>query len=137
MELPVFQLVPVAPCPVAEKSGLSLLMLTLEISAHIGKISSQPSLLQAKQAHLSQPFLTREMQNNEEEMATHLGKIRMISYLVRWKHSSPTPCECLDRVCTQYTRWNDITALKSVPSDKFKDSTLSCRNQSSSAGCST
>ena len=65
LELPVLQFVPIAPCPVAghrwKESGPILLTPTLEIFISIYKVPSQPSLLQAKQAQLPQPFLIGEM----------------------------------------------------------------------------
>jgi len=65
MKLPMLQFVPVAPCPVAghhwKESGPILLTPTLQIFVSIYKVPSQPSLLQAKQAKLPQPFLVEEM----------------------------------------------------------------------------
>jgi len=65
MELPVFQFVPIAPCPVAghhrEESGPILVTPTLEIFIGIYKVPSQSSLLQAKQAQFPQPFLIGQM----------------------------------------------------------------------------
>ena len=64
-ELPVLQFVPVAPCPVTghhwKESGPVLLTPTLQIFTGISKVPSQPSLLQAEQAQLPQPFLVGEM----------------------------------------------------------------------------
>ena len=64
-ELPLLQFVPVAPCPVAghhwKESGPILLTPTLQIFRSISKVPSQPSLLQAEQAQLPQPFLIGEM----------------------------------------------------------------------------
>jgi len=64
-ELPMLQFVPVAPCPVAghcrRESGPIILTPSLKIFMGIYKILSQPSLLQAKQAQLPQPFLVGEM----------------------------------------------------------------------------
>ena len=61
----VLEFVPVAPCPVAghhwKESGPILLTPTLKIYMGIYKVPSQPSLLQAEQAQLPQPFLTGEM----------------------------------------------------------------------------
>jgi len=65
MELLTLQFVPIAPCPVAghhwKESGPILLTPSLKIFRGVYKIPSQPSLLQAKQAQLPQPFLVREM----------------------------------------------------------------------------
>ena len=62
-ELPMLQFVPVAPCPVTghhwKESGPILLTPTLQIFRGISKVPSQPSLLQAEQAQLSQPFPRR------------------------------------------------------------------------------
>ena len=64
-ELPLLQFVPVAPCPVTghhwKESGPVLLTPTLQIFICIDKVPSQPSLLQAEQAQLPQPFLTGDM----------------------------------------------------------------------------
>ena len=64
-ELPVPQFVPIAPCPVTGDHWKELIPIlltpTLQIFVGIYKIPSQPSLLQAEQAQLSQPFLVREM----------------------------------------------------------------------------
>jgi len=61
LELPMLQFVPVAPCPVDghhwKESGPIFLTPTLKILIGINEIPSQPSLLQAKQAQLPQPFL--------------------------------------------------------------------------------
>jgi len=65
LELPLLQFVPVAPCPVSghhwKESGPVLLIPTLQIFIGISKVPSQPSLLQAEQAQLPQPFLLGEM----------------------------------------------------------------------------
>jgi len=65
MELPILQFMPIAPCPVAghhwKESGPILLTPTLQIFIRIYKVPSQPSLLQAEQAQLPQPFLIAEM----------------------------------------------------------------------------
>jgi len=65
MELPLLQFVPVAPCPVAghhwKESGPVILTPTLKMFTGISKVPSQPSLLQAEQAQLPQPFLVGEM----------------------------------------------------------------------------
>jgi len=65
MELPLLHFVPVAPCPVTghhwKESGPVLLTPTLQIFRGISKVPSQPSLLQAEQAQLPQPFLVGEM----------------------------------------------------------------------------
>jgi len=65
LELPPLQFVPVAPCPVAghywKESGPILLTPTLQIFRSISKVPSQPSLLQAEQAQLPQPFVVGEM----------------------------------------------------------------------------
>jgi len=64
-ELPMLQFMPVAPCPVAGHhwKGFRPILLTPTLKIFIGiyKIPSPPSLLQAKQAQLPQPFLIREM----------------------------------------------------------------------------
>ena len=60
-ELPMLQFVPIASCPVTghhwEGCGPILLTPTLKMFISIYKVPSQPSLLQAKQAQLPQPFL--------------------------------------------------------------------------------
>ena len=65
MELPVLQFVPISPCPVAghhrKEFGPILLTPTLQIFIGIYKGPLQPSLLQAEQAQLPQPFLIAEM----------------------------------------------------------------------------
>jgi len=65
MELPMLQFVPVAPCPVSghhwKEFGPILLTPTLEIFISIYEVPLQPSLLQAEQAQLPQPFLIGEM----------------------------------------------------------------------------
>jgi len=65
MEIPLLQFMPVAPCPVSghhwKESGLILLTSTLKIFIGIYKVTSQPSLLQAEQVKLPQPFLIGEM----------------------------------------------------------------------------
>jgi len=65
IELPKLQFVPVAPCPVAghhwKELGPILLTPTLKIFINIYKVPSQPSLLQAEQAQLPQPFLIGQM----------------------------------------------------------------------------
>ena len=64
MEFLMLQFVPVAPCPVTghhwKESGPIFLTPTLKIFISISKVLSQPSLLQAKQAQLPQPFLIGE-----------------------------------------------------------------------------
>ena len=64
-ELPVLQFVLVALCPVAghhwKESGPILLTPTLQIFLGVYKVPSQPSLLQAEQAQLPQPFLRGQM----------------------------------------------------------------------------
>ena len=64
-ELPLLQFVPIAPCPVAghhwKESGPILLTPTLKIPISIYEVPSQPSLLQAEQAQLPQPFVVGEM----------------------------------------------------------------------------
>ena len=65
MELPMFQLVPVAPFPVAghhwKESDPILLTPILKMIIIICKIPCQSSLLQAEWAQLPGPFLIREM----------------------------------------------------------------------------
>jgi len=65
MELPVFQFVPIASCPVMgrcwKEPGPIHLTAALWIFMSTVKVPSQPSLLQAEQALVSQPFLTQEM----------------------------------------------------------------------------
>ena len=64
-ELPMLQFVPIAPCPVAghhwKESGPILLTPTLKTFISIQKVPSQPSLLQAEEAQLPQPFHIGEM----------------------------------------------------------------------------
>jgi len=65
MELPMLQFVSTAPCPLTgnywKQSGPILLTPTLKIFVSLLKIPSQPTLLQAKQDQLPQPFLTGEV----------------------------------------------------------------------------
>ncbi|KAK4830703.1 hypothetical protein QYF61_012872 [Mycteria americana] len=62
---PVFQFVPIASCPVTGhhqiQPGSVFSTPSLQVFIYIDKMSPQPSLLQAQQSQLSQPFLIGEM----------------------------------------------------------------------------
>jgi len=79
VQLPLLQFVPVAPCPVAghhwKESGPVLLAPTLQIFIGISKVPSQPSLLQAEQAQLPQPFLIGQMLQSPHHHHHHLFTI--------------------------------------------------------------
>ena len=74
-ELPVLQVVPIAPCPVTghhwKELGPILLTPTLQIFISIYTVPSQPSLLQAKQAQLPQPFLIAQMLQSPHTFPAH------------------------------------------------------------------
>ena len=79
LELPLFQFVPIAPCPVAghhwKESGPVLLTPTLQIFRGISKVPSQPSLLQAEQAQLPQPLLVGDVLASRSGMGKSAWRI--------------------------------------------------------------
>ena len=81
--LPMFQFVPIALYSVAEHhwkdSGSIVLTPTLEIFLSIYKVPLQPSLLQAKQAQLPQPFLIGEMLQSLELRSRLLSQVFSLS----------------------------------------------------------
>ena len=70
----MFQIVPIAPCPVighyCKEPSPIILTPTLQIFIGIYEIPPRSSRLQAEQTQVSQPFLTREMLQSPD----YLGK---------------------------------------------------------------
>ena len=87
LELPVLQFVPIAPCPVSghywKEFGPNLLTPTFEISISIYKVPSQPSLLQAEQAQLPQPFLIGRWKISSVEKSLCISRSKGCNYFVR------------------------------------------------------
>jgi len=93
--VPMLQFVAVAPCPVAghhwKELGPILLTPTLQIFIGIYKVPSQPSLLQAKQVQLPQPFLTGQMLVTSSTLWPSAG-LSPVAPHVSWTGEPRTGC---------------------------------------------
>ena len=95
-ELSMLQFVPIAPCPVTgyhwKELGPILLTPTLQIFISIDKVPSQPSLLQAEQAQLPQPFLTGQMLQSIILVALRWTLSSSSSSFLKWGAQNWTQC---------------------------------------------